>query len=543
LFSLHKKFGNLSKTLAAGIIFLLICTSFVSSSRNTIEKEYFNQNGLLSCNHKGIILSDSLYEIILSNPSNATDICEKSGDERVFLSGGAWSDDYIIYSCQYSTGILYAIDIETCEMWSIGGGGIGISALAYDQVTDKLYGSTSSNYLYYINPETGEQEQIGPFGSGVQYMIGLAFDSYGTLYGWDLGNDKLWTIDTESGQATEVGSLGISINYGYDGDFCKECDILYIPAYSTTGTLYECDKATGYCNPVGQLPGGIDVDALVIPLDYPPVNHPPYKPYNPRPRNGTSGVVGSPWFTCDTGDPDGDELIYDFYWGSTNPPPKVLSNVTEIQFDPYGEWLVFNTTIYWKVVVKDEHGAITEGDIWHITFAQNYPPFPAKNPSPPDGAEEVPVNAILNWTGWDPNGWDEFTYDVYFGLYDPPSFQVGNQSKTEFDPYGPDGDMQLYEDYYWKIVTWDKEGEKSIGPVWTFSTGKNYPPTNPIIVGPTSGRENVVYNYTFYIETEDRVCFEVDWGDGSPREKSKYYLLFNFIFEKYPLLGEFLCLI
>ena len=330
--------------ISAGIIFLLICTSFVSS-RNIVKNDY-NQNKMFSCNHKGILLSDSLYEITLSNPSYATDICEKSDEDRVFLSGGACSDDYIIYSCEYSTGTLYAIDILTCEMWSIGGGGTGISALAYDQETDILYGSTSINYLYSINPETGEQEQIGPFGNGVQYMIGLAFDSYGTLYGWDIGNDKLWTIDTESGWATEIGSLGFSLNYGYDGDFCKEDDILYIPAYTTSGTLYECDKATGFCSPVGGLPGGIDVDALVIPLDYPPVNYPPYKPYNPRPMNGSSGVVSFPWFTCDTGDPDGDELSYDFYWGYTNPPPKVISNGSTLKYDPPGDWLIFNTTIF-----------------------------------------------------------------------------------------------------------------------------------------------------------------------------------------------------
>ena len=32
--------------IAAGITFLLICTSFVSSSRNSIENDYFNQNVL-----------------------------------------------------------------------------------------------------------------------------------------------------------------------------------------------------------------------------------------------------------------------------------------------------------------------------------------------------------------------------------------------------------------------------------------------------------------------------------------------------------------
>jgi len=577
--------------IAAGITFLLICTSFVSSSRNSIENDYFNQNVLYSCNHKGIIISDSLYEFTLSNPNDLTDICEK--DSRYFFSCGTWSNEDLIYCCEYDSGILYIIDPETCEMQSIGGGGSGILGLAYDPYYEFLYGSTSGNELLKINPSTGNQEYIGSFGSGIQYMVGMTFDSDGNLYGWDLGNDKLWMIDIETGEATEVGGLGINLNYGFDGDFCKEDDILYIPTLSSGPdppyVLYECDKETGDCSYIGQFESDINVNALVIPWESNTENNPPYVPHNPRPMNGTTGIISGPWFSWEGGDPDGDEVCYDVYFGISNPPPMVANNISGTIWDQYYDFEP-NTTIYWKIVAWDPHGS-TEGPIWVFKIPPNYPPYPAKNPDPPDGAEQVPVNAVLNWTGWDPNGWDELTYDVYFGLYEPPTQQTNNQTHNYYDPYGS-GDLQMFETYYWKIVTWDREGEKGIGPIWTFSTGDNCCPPDPIIVGPNSGRVNVVYNYTFYIETEDRVCFEVDWGDGSPREiycppynlsyvianhswdkmgeftirvrtsdiyggysdweilrvtipriRITNYLLFNFILERYPLLGVFLRLI
>jgi len=573
--------------IAAGITFLLICTSFVSSSRNILEIEHnIDQNGVLSCDHIGYVLGSGeegwLYEFPLNNPSDLTCVCEGGS---CFTYGGAITNDNLIYTTEYGTGIIWMIDPESCEWYAIGGGGAGYSALSFDPISGYLY-TTEGAHLWKIDIETGELELIGSFGN-VNMMIDLAFDTEGTLYGWDILYDTLWIIDTETADLTEVGEMGINLNYVAYGDFCKEDNILYIttigPSPDYIYQLYECDTETGECSHIGQFPEDFELSIFAIPW----INHPPYKPCNPRPMNGTTGVVYGPGFTCDTGDPDGDELIYDLYWGVSNPPPLVLSNVSELWYDPYGgEWPLFNTTIYWKVVVKDEHGASVEGDIWHITYAKNYPPYPAKNPNPANGAEQVPVNASLSWTGWDPNGWEELTYDVYFGLYDPPTQQTYNQTKTSYDPYGT-GDMQLFETYYWKIVTRDREGESSVSPTWTFKTGYCGLPV-PKIVGPTKLKINVEYNYTFSIDTEDKVCFEVKWGDGTseifcpplnlsyvianhtwnmigsftiwvrcfdehgnygdwgnlnieiPREKSIYYFLYNFILERYPLLGVFL---
>ena len=199
------------------------------------------------------------------------DICEPETIEELgdtisgeFLSGGTFGCDGIWYAVQYGNGLLYGIDLYSGDMWVIGGGGVNMNGLAYDPTNNRMYGCSGDDYLYEIDPDTGEQEMIGAFGNGVSYMIGMSFDRYGFLFGWDLGNDKLWKIDTETGEATEIGNLEIDINYAQDGDFHRESDTLYLTAYTTTGQLYECDQETGQCTLIGNFEDGAQITASVF---------------------------------------------------------------------------------------------------------------------------------------------------------------------------------------------------------------------------------------------------------------------------------------
>ena len=180
-----------------------------------------------------------------------------------FIAGLTCGNDGYWYGCENGTGKLWIID-EYGEMTLIGGGGMNLNSIAYDPINNRIYASGCNNYLYEIVPDTGEQEKIGSFGSGANYMIGLSFDAEGILYGWDLGCDKLWVIDTEIGEATEVGPLGIDLNYAQDGDFYRESDQLYLTAYTTTGQLYECDKTTGECTLIGNFEDGAQITASMF---------------------------------------------------------------------------------------------------------------------------------------------------------------------------------------------------------------------------------------------------------------------------------------
>ncbi len=260
-----------NKTLVFGIVVLLFSMCIFLSNGIIAEDYHFNnQKDMLYCNHNGYIFSSEsscfLYDFILSNPGNLTCICEeRSAIGYLSFYGATISNDNIIYTVEYNSGVLWKLNPNTCEWSLIGGGGTSLIGISFDLFSEKLYASSTYNYLFRIDPETGEQEQIGPFGGGSTLMVGMAFDSEGTLYGWDL-SDRFWEIDTETGEATEIGPLGININSPCDGDFCKEDDIFYIVI---DNYLYSWDKGSGdyELSPQGQFPDYVSVTALAIPYE------------------------------------------------------------------------------------------------------------------------------------------------------------------------------------------------------------------------------------------------------------------------------------
>jgi hypothetical protein len=230
--------------------------------------------GPLDCEYmygyKAYPTPEKTIKFLLTEPGTFEDVGETiSGD---FLAGGTFGCDGIWYATQYGNGLLYGIDPYTGEMWSIGGGGTGLNGLAYNPTDNRMYGS-GNNQLWEVDPDTGEQELVGSFGGSVNYMIGMAFDADGVLYGWDLGTDSLWTIDPETGEATQVGSLGISINFAQDGDFCRATDVLYLTAYTSGGQLYECDEDTGECTLIGNLEGNAEITASICLNSCVPLEH------------------------------------------------------------------------------------------------------------------------------------------------------------------------------------------------------------------------------------------------------------------------------
>jgi len=97
-------------------------------------------------------------------------------------------------------------------------------------------------------------------------------------------------------------------------------------------------------------------------------NHPPDEPTEPSPLDGANDVEVDITLTWTGGDPDGDTVRYDVYFGTTNPPPKVVSNQTSTIFDP--ETLDYNTMYYWQIIAWDNHGASTGGPLWHFTTVE-----------------------------------------------------------------------------------------------------------------------------------------------------------------------------
>jgi VCBS repeat-containing protein len=127
--------------------------------------------------------------------------------------------------------------------------------------------------------------------------------------------------------------------------------------------------------------------------------------------------------------------------------------------------LNYNGPDQFNYTITDNNGG-TDTAIVNITITpQNDAPYVPSNPAPHEGQTDVKVNEQLSWTGGDLDG-DPVTYDVYFGITNPPPKVVSNQSITTFNP----GSMNYSTKYYWRIVAWDNQSATTSGPIWNFTT-------------------------------------------------------------------------
>jgi len=201
-------------------------------------------------------------------------------------------------------------------------------------------------------------------------------------------------------------------------------------------------------------------------------NLPPYTPSNPFPNNNSTDISVTAGLSWTGGDPNGDPVKYDIYFGTTNPPTKIVSNQSALLYKP--NTMNYNTHYYWKIIAWDNHSTSNESPIWgFITGPKvNSPPNLPSNPSPSNGATNIPLSTTLSWTGGDPDPGDTVTYDVYFGTTSSPPKVVSNQSALSYST----GTLTYHTTYYWSIIAWDQNhiknsgGDNGIYPTWNFTT-------------------------------------------------------------------------
>ena len=220
-------------------------------------------------------------------------------------------------------------------------------------------------------------------------------------------------------------------------------------------------------------------------------NSPPNEPSNPGPANGSTNVSVYAVLNWTGGDPDGDPVTYDVFFGAMSPPDKVVANQSAAMYIPVA--MNYSTIYYWMIIAWDNQSNTATGPQWEFTTKANIPPNTPDNPSPANGSTNVSALAVLNWIGGDPDG-DPVTYDVYFGVMSPPDKVVANQSATMYNP----GVMNYTTLYYWMIIAWDNQNTSATGPQWEFTTGvkPNTPPNTPSTPSPANTATNVLLNAT-----------------------------------------------
>ncbi len=248
------------------------------------------------------------------------------------------------------------------------------------------------------------------------------------------------------------------------------------------------------------------------------INHPPNTPSAPNPAHGTVNVNINADLSWTGGDPDpGDVVTYDIYFGTTSPPPILVYGHTTTTYDPGAMYQ--NTLYYWKIVAWDSFGLSSTGPIWNFTTESNSPPNIPSAPNPANGATNVAIDTGLSWIGGDPDG-DPVTYNVFFGTTNPPPKVSDNQSTTSYDP---PGDLVFSTTYYWKIVSYDNQGAYTIGPLWSFTTKANSPPTTPSAPNPanhaTDVSVNIILTWSCSDPDGDDLTYNVFLGKTSPPPK------------------------
>lgn len=220
---------------------------------------------------------------------------------------------------------------------------------------------------------------------------------------------------------------------------------------------------------------------------------------------GNIGEYGSHKFKIDTTPPSSEvkelpkvqtSTTFTVSWGGFDALSGIKWYNVQYKKDdgPWTNWLTHTTltskqftgerghTYYFRCRAQDNAGNWEDyGGADTYTYI-SCPPNKPSNPSPSDGATNVPIDTDLSWSCSDPDG-DALKYDIYFGDTNPPPLVKSDYTSTTYDP----GILEYNTKYYWKIVAKDGYAETE-GDVWSFTTASppdTIPPETEIIEGPS----------------------------------------------------------
>jgi len=137
-------------------------------------------------------------------------------------------------------------------------------------------------------------------------------------------------------------------------------------AHVTTGGTYYWQVETTDAN-------GITTRSAVWSFE---VNSFPAVPVLTTPANNAVAVSKTVALAWTATDPEGDDLTYDVYLGTTATPGPVASGLTAATYSPT---LAYNTTYYWKVVSHDPYGGVATSAVFSFKTDVQQPDYAVFN--------------------------------------------------------------------------------------------------------------------------------------------------------------------
>ncbi len=225
-----------------------------------------------------------------------------------------------------------------------------------------------------------------------------------------------------------------------------------------------------------------------------PNNQVPADPVAVYPASGAAGIAVNAQLRWSAGDPDGDAVTSDVFFGTAFPLPRVAASTSAQVYLP-SETLQANTNYYWQIVVRDARGAVNANSpVWSFSTLSlaNQPPNQPLAVSPASGSIGVSRRPVIAWTGGDPD--DSLVYfDLLLDAAAPPAVKIaGNLTVTNWTPQV---DLTPGKKYFWQVIARDAAGNTASSSVYSFtviadSEVDSVPPTI-LSVTPENGAINV----------------------------------------------------
>ena len=208
------------------------------------------------------------------------------------------------------------------------------------------------------------------------------------------------------------------------------------------------------------------------------------------PENKPPSVTGAQTLGGTVGDPvdlvatatDPEDAGLTFVWGFTSQPSSStlgdsdIGNRTSLNahFTP-----THAGTYELELLVSDgEHTVTLE---FQVNVSEGIPDPPTVvNPS--NGASNVPVDVVLQWSAVGAASFDVYLNDSSFSAGSPPAAASEDQVASTYDP---PGDLEYATTYYWMIVATNGDGDTT-GNVWSFTTEDEPLPDEPQLQSPAN---------------------------------------------------------
>jgi hypothetical protein len=188
-----------------------------------------------------------------------------------YFMGGDFGPDGNWYCVTYSGG-LYEVDTITAEFTQLASfPGNVFSGFTYSPAYDKYFICTGGE-LFTIDMDTYDLESVGPMGNAGN-MVGIGADFRGKLWGVDTNDDKLYSIDPNTGLATAIGESGFDFDYIQGCTYNKTSDEMAHAGFwvtpSVNGGLFTYDFETGVASESATFPDNEEVTAISFPWEMP----------------------------------------------------------------------------------------------------------------------------------------------------------------------------------------------------------------------------------------------------------------------------------